>query len=1527
MNNYLSSDAGGNIIPKDKLEGMRANSQYGTAGEMYMPLYAIGGFKGAAELEDFLKDPSRIVREGFTKAQVDAFSRKMFSPDVTYLDPNYTRDLVTNAYAQVANAAEMTDAIAKTGSVTSVPTDSQGNILKTSDAVAKAKKKLYNDLEDTFEKVFRENKRSLGPKTIEDTKVKAKDYYSKVARDRQRTVNELLGLDQKGLKTYASTMTADDIAQVSKVYTLPEYSRTITDFDELKTMYDSLSPAQKKIVDKTIPGFSKNEAMSPVSAVAPDDAALDVFDKVPSTQRHRELWGVVENGETVEFVYMSPDEYIEALMKKNGGPFNSIEEIKAKAEEPAGLGKTWHDLYDDISNGRFDQNLGDGKFPSPYLEYSGKKYQSQEGIHRAFAAKELGVKKMPVSVRYTPDNMSAKLKKLLDGKERVSPLAEQASEMRAANEADAISRWNGAVTNNNLDTLLYRRYIADNKSILNSRYYKDMVGNARAVELEADEALALRSAQADLKAAEEGIKESKLAVKKGDELSEQFKQGIAAEKKANTAKTRDFNRLVKNSISDAVDRTAASLLDNPYLEQLIKEYEKAGVSSDSAKEYIIYQWLYDNREANGVLQDIAFRYYNAPSKVSEIKISTDAAKNYSRKFQKAASSIIESRLNKLVKTIQEQGTEGLIDLESTAKRVEAYFKDITDAWGKKEIVEAWDREKGQFKYYKVDRDTYRLVTNYPTFKKNNLFARTMARINSIARIGQITIRGASLVTQGFKDTFDAVVLGGWDELILDNPDGYKKIAQYIGPDVVEAFRKEMTPDAWKQFLADAEWQGLSVEEAIAKSEINDATLTTRIKAGPGTSTSYYSYRNLYEDVDEATMGTEAQLQASKDTWNGETKKKWQEAYDKAKVTLYNASQQGRKAIFKAEDKINILHNARETFLRKQVYRQNFMDALDAGKSLAQARNYAQYFMENATTNFSRGFAWGSNIVRSIPYFGAMLNGASSMVRLLEVDPLGVMTRFTTDLILPVIGLTVMSLEDPTNAELYRNIPEYEKESNMHWIVDGQVYTIPLPEELAKFVLPFRHAVEKMHGANSNAWHELVLNDLLNMPTIPLNSIMMLDDKKINADPSVMDRISSLGMSLFNSMAPNAARTMYIARTGKDPYTGEDYGRQKWYLDENGEYQLMSVSEYGFANDMAELFKGWGWNVNPVMAEALFSSFFGAGSLDLAEGIRDLSVSIQEGQPDITKLLAPSMERAGNVLTGTTRTDKQQAQIAWYSLYYDIKSKKSELLSPDGKLAKYAQDIDMAKSQDILNKRVESYNAEIRNWQDSVMQRVKQYNEQYGDYFDRSKFAAAISMMTAQLSIDDVRNSDQYYNSRALAVETMLDAGFDSPNDGSIFGYVYRDPNTNKVSIRYTDPLIISLTENMYWYQGDEAVQMIDDTIRMSGLRDKYNDEVYPAYSKYMDAKDYTSANKLAVQWDVELMKTIKPIIDEYTVDNLLNKSTAIDLLDNYILVPSTTEAMGRGKYYSSSTGLNKRRGYAQSYIKKIYGALSGKENK
>ena len=1531
LNAFLASDEGGNIISKKELERMRA----GFYGARYMHQYAVSGFSGAKTIEDLLNNPGRVVEQGKIKVEDVRFNKKMFSDEVTYFDPNYTREMVLSHYANISNGITNAEAVIRAGRATSIETDWTGKILKTPDDIARAKKNMYKDFEKQFGFMLRESD-GLGTTTAAATEKNIKKFWSRTKRSAQRKVNDILGLNKKGLVSFASTMNSKQIHQISTVYSMPRYSARIKTRADLQAMYNSLSPAQKEIVNNKIPGFSGYTAedikTGKVNAKTRTKLAQNIADE--SNGEKFVLWRTQSTG--VDDYYGSAG---------GGGAINDAERARWKGGRWASIGGNTWDII-----GYGDQQLVFPVKKADILDtYTIDEYK--ETAHELFVMKygsaskkelykktyeQLGksVKDLPHYAEISKLKKAA-LKKIADGDPRAlldisntkiiqydapgsgrqyvlfpdrNPelLEEGINEMAESSAAaqNMIRKWNNAVLNDNLDVELSRQYIAENSAILNSNVYKGIVAEARERSLTEEEALAL--------------KDSRLKIEEADK---EILAGEAGTKKAAKQLKGELKKTVRRSVTESVDAMAEALMasDNQYLNMLVKEFEKAGVPEDLARKYIIYQWMYDNIGENGVIQHIAFDYYGDYSKVTGINASKDAARGYSKNFRDAADSVVQSKLNKTIAQVQEAAGENanaLIDMESTVARTEKYLKDISDMYGRHEIIEAWDRKTGQFIYYKVDRSTYNLVTNYPTFQKNNVVTRTLARLNAIARIGQITLRMASLVTQGFKDSLNAIILGGWDQIMLDNPDAYKKIAEYISEDVVEAFRKEMTPSAWQDFLAKASWeQGVSlsevnIKEAIAKAEINNDLLETKIK-GVGTSSSYFSLKGLYES---------AEGDVAADTW-AKNKTKWQAAYDKASETLRKISQKRDSIIDSVSNRVNYLHNLREENLRKQVYRQNFMDALAMGKSLNQARSYAQYFMENATTNFSRGVAWGAQIVRSIPYFGAMLNGASSMIRLLEVDPLGVMMRFTTDLVVPTVGLTVLSLQNETDAEIYRNIPEWDKKGNLIWVVNGQVETVPLPEEMAKFILPIRHAVELMSGANKNAWHELLLNDILNLPTIPLDAVMMLDDKKISGDPSVLDRISALALDMFNTLAPNSARTAYIATTGRDPYTGKEYGRMRLFEDENGEYQYMSVSEYDFLQDMSTLFKGWGWEISPLFAEGLLSSIFGTGSLDLMEGVRDFIASAQQGEANMVALLEPSMERAGGVLTGTTRTDEKQAQIAWYSLLNELKPQKNELLSPTGKLAQYAKDIDMASNAEEKAKKVELYNAEVRNWQNKVLEKVKWYNSVYGDYFDRYKFASTISYMTTQMSIDNIKDSTAYYSARSEAVKTMYDAGFTSPNDNSIFGYAYRNPQSGEVKFKYTDPLIISLNQNLLWYQGDTALRQIEEAIEFSGLKDRYNEEFYPAYSEAMKNKDYTKASKLAADWDVQVIKEIMPIIDEYNVSDLLNKSSVIDYLDNYIKVPSTTDGMGRGKYYSSKTGLNKQRGFAQSYIKKIYNRL------
>lgn len=1331
LNSFLASDAGGNVLSAETLANLRKYTQFGPNGEMYMPQFALN-FSSKEEFKAFADDPSKVLKQSKAKNEMDFYSRREFSADTIYLDPNYTRTIYMNSAAQVYHGAEVGDAVKYLANVTPVEVNPDGTIFKSNEDIYKAKQELYSDLDKKFRGALKENRRELGVKSLKTHPKGAVNYYRDIKRKAKSTIESILGLNKSGLKAYAEGLTSEEVYRLKTVFSMPSYSNQIRTRAQLDTLYESLNDRQKAIVKETL----------------------------------------------------------------NGSPMT-------------------------------------------------------------------------------------------------------------------VKNWNSAVTDNSLDTKLYREYIKSNDDILKSAYYKNIVGTANELELASKERLALEEAKLKYDDAETALNAAKTPK--------------SAEVKAyNKQKTKEFNSVARGTITDTTSALIEWLekSDNPYLANFIKACEKNGIDGALARRYVALEWLYKKANSKKGLVDIMKDFYSSKA-LSGIDVTGETAKGLAEKFLKAVHSDVKSRFNAVSQRVINSGVTGLADTKILQQQAEEAMFEITKKWARHQIVETFDRTTGSFKYFEVDRSTYDLVTYYPTYPKYNIFVRGLARLNSLARTGQILLRTASLVTQGAKDTLNAVILGGWDQLLLDDPETYKKIAQYIGPDVVEAFRKELSPSAWEDFLAQAKWDKLSVEEAIVKSDINSERLGELISKGAGTSNRYYYSSDYFVEEDPVIAGVAKQ---AGDTWTEEVATKWRNAYNTAKEQLDVARGRIGQARDLVHRGVNEMHEFREVNLRKQVYRQNYMDALAAGKSLSQARKYAQFVMENATTNFSRGFSWGESIVRSIPYFGAAVNGASSFVRLLEVDPVGIISRFFTDLVIPTVGLTALSLQNEQDAEIYKNIPEYRKEGQLIWVTNGRVETIPLPEELAKFILPFRHTVEKIANANDFAWTELMVNDLLNMPVVPLNGIMALDVQKIKGHADIFDRMSEVAMDWFNTLSPNAARTAYIAQTGQDPYTGKEYGREKYFRDASGSYNLMANTEYDFCQDMATLFNDWGWTVNAGIAEGVLGSLLGTGSMDVIEGIRDLIASISEGKPDITALVNPSLQTAGEVFYDTPITNEKAAQNAWYEIYYELKDKKDELLSDNGKLASISKSIRNSKNLDSFDKDVDSYNSVAKDWQNEVLARIREYKDRYGDYYDRSKFASTISLMTVyKPAISPTRDDSEALNARSSAMDTMYEAGFTSPSDRSIFGYTYMNSDTGEAEIRLYDPLVVSATRNSLWYQSDELANSITDVIELSGLKDKYQNDIYPVYQRYINRGDWDSANELAADWDRELVKSTKGLLDEYQVGDPFTRTDVINAYYPYVLIPSTDEFLGRGKYYSSKTGLSRKAGFSRTVLTKTYNAL--KENR
>lgn len=213
---------------------------------------------------------------------------------------------------------------------------------------------------------------------------------------------------------------------------------------------------------------------------------------------------------------------------------------------------------------------------------------------------------------------------------------------------------------------------------------------------------------------------------------------------------------------------------------------------------------------------------------------------------------------------------------------------------------------------------------------------------------------------------------------------------------------------------------------------------------------------------------------------------------------------------------------------------------------------------------------------------------------------------------------------------------------------------------------------------------------------------------------------------------------------------------------------------------------------------------------------------------------------------------------------------------------------------------------------------------YGEQFTAAKYATVLSLMTMNKQTLDLGaygeqlDKEAYKTARAQAIQTMINLGFPSSYDSDILGK-FTTSSSGDIYVRTYSPLAILQLDDtsgaaLYSQSARQHEAVIRNLISNNNvytLREKYYNDVDAAY----DAKDYKEVERLKNEYDEKVLNIIAPYVRQYTPESVLTNDV-INFLEGYLFVPSSV--MGRGQYYSSSTGLNKNEGYIKSYLKAVF---------
>ena len=790
----------------------------------------------------------------------------------------------------------------------------------------------------------------------------------------------------------------------------------------------------------------------------------------------------------------------------------------------------------------------------------------------------------------------------------------------------------------------------------------------------------------------------------------------------------------------------------------------------------------------------------------------------------------------------------IIDKKEWANEIRELHKKISDSQTLPNVVKMSDGNGG-IQLVEVNPNLAFLYNYRPRrVEKDGLLNGFFRGTSKLYRFGQTTFSAKSFIMQGFRDSGNAYFMGNAWRDIASSADN---LVDVFGKDIVEEI-KQFQPEYYEKLVKQVEETGTEVTtKSLAEAEVSN------IKA-------------FGEKISPASTETQQY-----------TKRGGDEAFEKMRSTTKNFA-----------DKLDgIFNGKREEYLRNRVFMNALNTAMEQGHTYREAQGIAIQMMNNATTNFGRSIYYLDSLAENVPYIKAAINGTTSFWRMFSLDPVGVTGRLAGGLFMPYTYLLGQSLSDPDNAEIYANIPEYEKRDNLVFVVRGQKISIPIPQELAPIIAPFRHFVEYLWGAQKNNFWDLLGNDILGLSPVDLTGFSNVDMNLMTSDPTIMDRMGRGTMRLISQLAPVPVKAGWIIATQTDPYTGKRIVDTSWtYQDpETGEEIPMGYNQGAFAERLAKLLH----NDNAALVSKVVSSVFGTTGEDVLDALAGMvqveDINAQDPLQSITKnLVMPQLENASKALY---EESYDRTQTLWRQAIRNLEVEKQQIVD-----SKEWKDLQSSMSQAKTDTALEKLRAKRQDMIDQFNQKVvdtaNRLQSVYGGTLDRTRLSAVVQLLNFSTNVDfDLSNqhlrdiaSESFYAGKNQAVSTMYRLGVRGASDYSIFGYFKKGSN-GEVNVKYTSPTAIIDMGNTVYSAKDIEMANLESALSTAGItRGKmFSDEYYAAQTK-AEKKAYKA------EWNKKVVKALAPYINSVGVDEVLNNTQIIDMLDQYIFVDNPYKA-------------------------------------
>lgn len=1161
------------------------------------------------------------------------------------------------------------------------------------------------------------------------------------------------------------------------------------------------------------------------------------------------------------------------------------------AEVPSMFKESRMDQLDEIKikNGVDLKNLSKTKkmpkpediFEKEYIDSVRAKYATPEPAAQPVSTPEI---KMPDP--FVPTDTADKVAEAAAKREEATRIRGEVDSLKAprslSDKQKAVKAWNDAVKKTDMVNDLNKMWLQDaitNKGVEIPEgvmaYIKDQIANAKLAEhteIDLIDSLVMRSKNPAKTA--ESVEKWLDEYNKLDEDLQKMKELLNLKGEG----TDPFTRASENILDTITEKTGKILSGNPASKRIIEMAKEQGVDTELVKEYLsINALLRENGNGDLVLRDDVQKAIKERllkemyvQKGNEGNLTPGMQEKVIKDFQGIAQETAKSKWAIAQEKLTSAGGNDFVDVERSFNQVKKEMETFVGQFNSTNVVPMMNAN-GELKYYKVSPLVADIYMNRPVASYGKL-SDWFNKVSRISRVSKTTLNATSVINQCFRDPLNAYIGAG----MYKGFRAYEKeMAEIFGPELVAQLQDSMSKAGWDAFTEGGKISGSELQRKAARYVVEDSGVNTFAKET--------TENALFESRRTALRGARMGALDNLDVWN--------KHYKKAKISLNEFVDKFQKV---AGAPGYIINESRELFLRKADYASALNTALRQGKTMLEAKNIAEFVSRHATTNFGRTFMWGNSIVNATPFLGAAINGSASFWRLAAMDPVGVFSRFITAG-MATMSIVAQSMTTKRDRDVYKTIPEWMKQENIVFVYDGEVFKIPIPQEMGALLAPFRQAVEKTNpGVQSHAWLELLGNDMLELSPISLDGLETLDEVNLDGDPTFFDRMSREFSALISQVAPPLIKTAYMAQVGVDPYTGNPIDTSYKWIDSDGNIQIMDNTQSSFANFISDKLDWFGEKKSASFWYKTMDSFFGTGLMNIADGVTNIFSGDVVG--GTAGFVGAQLEKGLNAVNVRDYQLQDPYLREFKATIKELEGEKNKLLAPDGELALLSQKMSMlsptdAKYDELKKRYIQQYNQITEDYRQRVLSTVQNYNNNYGSTYTINQFAAVTNLLVFQESTlmplnayQDEQLSQMYYSAREQAYQTMIDMGFDSPDDWSIFGVARRNKDTGEVYIKYASPTAILNMDNVAMGAGRVYSAELESALKNAGLT---KSERYKRYAE-ANAKGKKAVKAFKQEWNAEVAQAIADTMNKYGASNVINSGDATSLLNEYFYISNTS---------------------------------------